>query len=153
MPLHYVDTSALAKRYLLEPGTAWVNALLMSESFAISHLAIVELASVLGRKTQEGAISPDSRDATFRTFLSDKERLVVLELSLEVVQEAATLLRDAPSFIRLRSLDALHVASARLAFASARRQGMVTGAFVTADQRLVTAARWAGLTVLIPETR
>ncbi|MSQ14501.1 MAG: hypothetical protein EXR50_01370 [Dehalococcoidia bacterium] len=140
MPLHYVDTSALAKRYLLEPGTPWVNALLVSEPFAISHLAIVELGSVLARRTQEGAISPDTRDATFRTFLSDKERLVVIELSLEVVLEAATIL-----------LDALHVASARLAFARARRQEMVTGAFVTADQQLVNAARWAGLTALIPE--
>jgi len=62
------------------------------------------------------------------------------------------MLLEAPLHLRLRSLDALHLATARLAFARARRRGVATGAFVTADQELAAAADWAGLTPLIPET-
>jgi hypothetical protein len=50
-------------------------------------------------------------------------------------------------------LDALHVASARLAFARARRRGVATGNLVTADTALLGAAIWAGLPTLNPEDR
>lgn len=45
----------------------------------------------------------------------------------------------------------LHVASARWAFARARRSGVAVGAFVTSDRAVVAAARWAGLGVENPE--
>lgn len=47
--------------------------------------------------------------------------------------------------------DALHIASARAAFASARRERIATGRFVTADTGLAAAATWAGLPVANPE--
>ena len=151
MPLHYLDTSALAKRYLPEAGTDWVNALFSSEPLAISHLAMVELASALARRTREGDLTAETRDAIFRAFAADIDQLVVLELGPEVVQQATTMLLEAPRTVRLLSLDALHVATARVAFARARRRGVAAGAFVTADKDLAAAAEWAGLKLLTPE--
>lgn len=151
MPLHYVDTSALAKRYLPEEGSDWVNALFSTGPLAISNLAVVELASALARRTREGDLTAETRDAIFRTFLADIERLVVLELGAEVMQHATTMILGAPRSIRLLSLDALHLATARVAFAKAQRRGVAVGSFVTADTGLAAAASWAGLTPLTPE--
>ncbi|HEY8694359.1 MAG TPA: hypothetical protein VIR57_16650 [Chloroflexota bacterium] len=61
------------------------------------------------------------------------------------------MLLSTPAPIRLRALDALHLASARSAFARARRRGIATGSFVTADGALLQAAAWAQLPSLNPE--
>lgn len=145
MALTYLDSSALAKRYLPEVGSAWVARLCQQEPVAISLLAIPELASALARRTREGALTTQLRDTLFQAFIRDARSFMV------IAQQAATLLLTAPLPVRLRTLDALHVASARLAFAHARRRGVATGSFVTADRALLDAARWAGLPTLNPE--
>ncbi len=76
---------------------------------------------------------------------------MVVEPNQAIAQQAATLLLTAPLPVRLRTLDALHVASARLAFARARRRGVATGSFIAADRALLDAATWAGVPTLNPE--
>lgn len=76
---------------------------------------------------------------------------MVVEPIQAIVQQAATLLFMTPPSIRLRTLDASDVAWARLAFARARRHGVATGSFITADRALLDAANWAGLPTLNPE--
>jgi hypothetical protein len=149
--LAYLDTSALVKRYLPEVGSAWVSHLCQQEAVAISLVAIPELASALARRAREGTVSAEQSETLFRAFLRDAQVFVLLEPNHAVAHQAATLLLSAPPDIRLRTLDALHVASARLAFARARRRGVVTGSFITADRALLEAASWAGLPTLNPE--
>src|SRR5581483_12201353 len=48
--LAYLDSSALAKRYLPEVGSAWVAHLCQQEPVAISLVAIPELTSALARR-------------------------------------------------------------------------------------------------------
>jgi predicted nucleic acid-binding protein len=151
MALAYLDTSALAKRYLPEVGSAWVARLCRQEPVATSLITIPELASALARRVREGALSAQQRDVLFRAFVRDARSLTVVESSQAVAQQAAALLLTAPPPMRLRTLDALHVASARLAFARARRRGVATGSFITADRALLDAASWAGLPTLNPE--
>lgn len=151
MALVYLDTSALAKRYVPEVGSEWVVRLCQREPAAISLIAIPELASAFARRTREGALSAQQRDTLFQAFLRDLRAFVVVEPIQAIVQQAATLLFMTPPSIRLRTLDALHVASARLAFARARRHGVATGSFITADRALLDAANWAGLPTLNPE--
>lgn len=151
MPLNYVDTSALIKCYLPEPGSAWMSGLVASEPIMISLLAVVEFSSALARRTREGALTLRQRDDVWRTFLRDTAEFAVLGLTGPVAREAAGLLFTGPPAIRLRALDALHLATARWSFARARRRGIATGSFVTADRMLLEAARWAGLAVINPE--
>ncbi len=151
MPLYYVDTSAVIKYYLPEAGSDWINALFSSESVTISHLAVAEFASVLARRTREGNLALQHRDNIFALFLEDTPRYAVLALTRRIVNEAAGLLLTGSSSVRLRALDAIHLATARWSFARARRRGIATGSFVTADRRLIEAAAWAGLPTMNPE--
>ena len=66
--------------------------------------------------------SPDQRDTLFRLFLNDARSFVVVDLNQAIAQEAAVLLLTAPATVRPRPLAALHVASAKWAFARARRR-------------------------------
>ena len=151
MPLTYLDSSALIKRYVVEAGSAWVARLCDAEPTAVSLVTVPEVASALARRTREGDLTPQQRDTLFRLFLSDARSFVVVDVSQAISQRAAALLLTAPATVRLRSLDALHVASALWTFARARRRGVTTGSFVTADRALAAAASWAGLSAINPE--
>lgn len=151
MPLTYVDSSALVKRYVPEPGSAWLTALCETEPVAVSLVAVPEIASALARRAREGDLTPEQRDMLFRLFVNDAQSFVVVDLSQAIAQDAAALLMSAPGPMHLRSLDALHLATARWAFARTRRRGIATGPFVAADRALLDAAAWAGLPVLNPE--
>jgi len=151
MALHYLDTSALVKRYLPEAGSGWVNSLVSSNPVAVSLLAAVELASALARRTREGDLTPEQRDTVFRSFLADARDYVILAVTQGITEDAATMLLTSPPSVALRTLDALHLAAARVAFAQARRRGLEIGAFVTADRALAQAVAWAGLTLVNPE--
>ncbi|MBI2864674.1 MAG: type II toxin-antitoxin system VapC family toxin [Chloroflexi bacterium] len=151
MALAYLDTSALVKRYLPEVGSAWVARLCQQETVVISLVAVPELASALARHAREGVLSAQQGDMLFRAFLRDVGTFTVVEPNQEIAQQAAVLLLTAPPNVRLRALDTLHLASARLALGRARRHGATTGSFVTADRALLVAAKWAGLPTLNPE--
>lgn len=151
MALHYLDTSALVKRYLPEAGSAWVKSLVSSDPVAVSLLAAVELASALARRTREGDLTPEQRDTVFRSFLADAREYVMLAVTQGITEDAAAMLLTSPPSIALRTLDALHLAAARVAFAHARRRGLEIGAFVTSDRALAQAVAWAGLTPVNPE--
>ena len=59
MPLFYVDTSALVKRYHIELGSDQVDRLFAdpAASLVTANLAITELTSALDRKYQDGALT------------------------------------------------------------------------------------------------
>ena len=75
----------------------------------------------------------------------------MLSLTSRIVQEAtAVLLANTPS-LPLRTLHAVHLATATWCFARARRRGLAAGRFVAADHALLQAASWAGLAIVDPE--
>lgn len=151
MALYYFDTSALAKRYIAELGSRWIAALVVSEGVAVSELMIVEMASALARRTREGTITPAGADATFRSFMTEMVHFTVLGVSRELFRQSATLLLTGMPSMRVRTLDAIHLASALAAFERAQRRGEAVGAFVSADRVLIEAARSLGLTAVDPE--
>ena len=151
MPLTYFDSSGITKRYLFERGTPWVRRVCQQESVAISRITVSEVASALARHTREGNLSPAEREQQYRAFLRDVDTYEVVELEATVADEAASLLLSAPAGVRLRTLDMLHVATARLLFTRARRMDIATGSFVSADRGQLEAAAWAGLPVVNPE--
>jgi predicted nucleic acid-binding protein len=59
VPLFYIDTSALVKRYHVELGSDQMDRLFAdpAASLVTANLAITELTSALDRKCQDGALT------------------------------------------------------------------------------------------------
>ena len=145
MPIHLLDTSALAKRYFPEIGSRWVDHILRTETVAISEIVIVEFASVVARQHGEGHISSAQRSGILRLFRQDISDSIVVEIGRDILNDAAALLLALPRATMLRTLDAIHVVSAMRAFSDAATVGVPSGVLVSADNRLVTVAQQAGI--------
>ena len=152
MPLLYFDTSALIKRYVREVGSGRVDALLVREAVAVSSLIRVEVASALARRTREGLLTAERRDDLHTKFLDDLQGFVVVDLDEGVLTRAADLARTSTPNAPLRALDAIHLASALVAFEAQRPEDGSGQVFVTSDRQLRRAAEHAGLTTLDPES-
>ena len=151
MPLHYLDSSALAKQYRAEIGSSWVQHLILTQPVAVSTLVIVEVSSAMARLVREGTLTPGQRNVILQRFTLDIDAMLVVGLERDVVEDAAILVIQAPTTIPLRSLDALHLASARQLARSASitlAEGLI---IVSADTRLLAAAQWAGFATDNPE--
>lgn len=131
MTVLYVDTSALAKTVLAEAESAAVVSLLdglRADQVFSSALTRTELVRSVAR-------SESQRTGFARQRLA---RVSLVALSDSLLDAAAAL---SPAV--LRSLDAVHVASAM-------RLGADLDAVLTYDARMADAARANGLTVLAP---
>ena len=133
----YLDTSALAKWYLHEPGSEAFEAFVVDlPSALISQLTRVEMRCLLARRRCSGTIGPGTERSAARLFENDirSGHLVVLEVGEPCWAEAVALV-DRLSEVGLRTLDALH-----LAIAHDARADM----FATADRALAKAAARLG---------
>jgi predicted nucleic acid-binding protein len=135
----YCDTSALAARYVREPGRQALARLLARRRVVSSVLLPLELHSAFGRRVREGTLATIDQPRLFARIAEDRPHWTLVELTDEVLREAGTLLEHHP----LRSLDAIHVASARI-FAIRAGADMI---FVSADRRQRLAAAAVGLQV------
>ena len=140
MTTFFVDTSAVAKRYLTEVGSAWVQTWIEPNAghvILISDLTSVEMFSLLARKRRENALSETDLAAAQTDFLFhvEAEYLSVL-LDIPVLIQARALVNRHP----LRALDSIQLAAAK--HASTLLNEPMT--FVSADNNLLTAARIEG---------
>jgi uncharacterized protein len=130
----YLDTAALVKLIRVEAETAalvtWLNARL-AEPMVASALVEVEVPRAL-RRSQPGVLG---------SVAAVLARLHRVEINAAVRATAG-----AYADPMLRSLDAIHVATAELLVAS----GKTVTAFVTYDKRLAEAAGRAGLPIAAP---
>lgn len=139
----YFDTSALIKRYVDENGRREVLQLLRSHDCVTSALLSVELRSALRRRVADGSLDQDQVPGILKRFASDCEFWALVEINRDVLKTAEILVARHP----LRTLDAIHVASAQL-FA-ARAALKLT--FVSADASQTAAAASIGLpTRIVP---
>ena len=141
MSAFFLDTSALAKRYMSEVGSTWVRSWIlpkMGNTIIISRLATVEIVSLMIRKQREGGVSPaDFRRNRNNFFLHLRNQYQVIEFQPRVLASARALLVQHP----LRTLDAIHLASAL----QAQKTFDVKLSFICADVRLLVAAAAEGL--------
>jgi predicted nucleic acid-binding protein len=129
----FLDSSGLAKRYIREPGSDAVQAILAeANEAAVSLIAPPEIVSALNRLRRQSALGDEQYVQAKGALFSDLEDMGVLNLTVQVVQSAIGLLERFP----LRSLDALHVACAL---------EWPADLFVTADRRQLAAAAASGL--------
>lgn len=136
----YGDTSALAKLYIEEEGSAYVQDVLLSaERLLTSSLTRLELVSAIeGAKRIRRINSPTYR-VQFSTLESDirKGTLSFVEIGASVLNRAVSLIR----IRRLRPPDAIQLATA---LEVNRRLGRELF-FLCADRALLAAARSEGL--------
>jgi predicted nucleic acid-binding protein len=136
----YFDTSVLVKRYVKEEGSTTARRLLQRYRFLSSAVAPVEILSALSRRRTAGEL-------TQRDFLAIRARLHKDRAYWELVEAGAIVLSQAEDLVQktgLRTLDALHVASA-LTFQAASG---LTIPFITADVRQREAAETLALNLI-----
>jgi len=105
------DTSALVKRYHLEPGSDKVDEIFEDTDnvLIISELALVEVTSALLRKRNQGEITASAMENALAQFARDVlSELIVADLTSDLVHRA----REMVLKHNLRTLDALQLAFA-----------------------------------------
>lgn len=127
--LTYLDSSAIVKLAVREPESAALR------RYLARHQPLV--SSALARTEIARALLPSGPEALARGE-QVLRRIQLLRINDRVLKEAGHL--DPPE---LRSLDAIHLASARQLGASVRQ-------IVTYDDRMADAARTIGWTVAAP---
>ena len=134
----YLDTSALVKLYVSEPGTPEVRTLVAGASLVVtSSVAYAEARAAFARRHREGWMDAGDLRRTVRALDDDWERYVVLEASGRLAHQAG----DLAESHALRGFDAIHLATA-IEF------GRLVGeqpTFSTHDKRLSLAAHAEGL--------
>ena len=136
----YFDTSALVKRYVDEPGRREVLQLLRQNECVTSAVLPVELRSGLRRRVAEGSIDAARLPAILKYVAADRPYWTLVEVGTDVLAGAETLVAAHP----IRTLDAIHVASAQLFAARVSMPGLT---FVSADKRQTETAVAVGLVV------
>ena len=136
----YFDTSALVKRYIDEAGRREVLQLLRRHDCVTSVLMPVELRSALRRRVSEGALDAARVPEILKRVAADRAYWTLVEIASDVLASAETLVATQP----LRTLDAIHVASAQLV---AARLSAPELQFVSADTRQTEAAAALGMTI------
>jgi len=117
MPVFYLDTSAILKRYRSEQGTEVVDRLLLDpppeNSFYSSSLAALEVQPALSRLVRGGHLDRNLADDWMARFGDDTLRVIPLWPLDDSILGAA--LRVAARY-GLRSGDAIHFATAEIIF-------------------------------------
>jgi len=136
----YFDTSALVKRYVEEAGRLNVLQLLRGHRVVVSAILPVELRSAFRRRVTDGTFDGKQLSRIASRVAADRGYWTLVEVGAEVLAAAETLAEAHP----LRTLDAIHVASAQL-FAARTSTPALT--FVSADRRQTEIAAAVGLAV------
>ncbi len=136
----YIDTSALAKRYLAEKGSDAFDAFLIAQpdECVISPLVATELESVVQRLLRQRLIDKAYAEQVRQDFAADLRGALwaMRPFPSAGLARAADLLRTLAA--PLATLDALHLASA---------VELECSAIATGDRQLATAAQERGLEV------
>ncbi|MBW2180308.1 MAG: type II toxin-antitoxin system VapC family toxin [Deltaproteobacteria bacterium] len=127
------DSSAFAKRYVLEDGSETLDHLLQGASqLALCTIVVPEIISGLNRRRREQILSSDDYRTIKRNLMEDVHDAIVLQITPAVISHSVNLLEKNT----LRAMDALHIACA---------MEWQAELFVTADRRQLNATQNAGL--------
>ena len=139
MTAYFVDSSALVKRYRVEPGSPWLSTVLKSaDQIIISRLTLIEVSAALVRRSRQSkAPAEDLKIALDLLDFETRNSFDVLELDEPVPTHALAATRQ----YGLRGADAIQFAAAMIA----QRQVSEKLMFMSCDDELnaaVAAERW-----------
>ncbi len=153
MTTYYLDTSALSKRYVTEPGSHWIRDLVnpvAGHTLLTARITMVEVYSALARRRREKSVPVAECEIAERAFAAHSAtEYEFVELDLAVVNIARDLLKQHP----LRAYDTIQLASALIANRALLSAGLSPLIFLSADTRLNAAAAVENLAVDNPDLR
>ncbi len=147
MALYYLETSALVKLYVQEPGTDRLLQLAANSAgnqFAVLAITGVEARSAIRRREREGDIDPKVALQILKQVQQHFEARFLLQAVTDTVLDNANEMIDRYA---LRAYDAVQLAGCLTLKSTA---GIDPPTFVCADQKLLEAARSELLVVLDP---
>ncbi len=137
----YLDTSALVKLYVDEPGRGAVTAALSAQSVvATQELAYIEAHAAFSRAERDGRLTHADLERLRADFNRDWGSYLVVKVS-QPLQEQAVKLVDS---FALRAYDAIHLSAAQTLV----RQSGESVVFACFDRRLTRAAEVLGMAVV-----
>lgn len=145
MPTLYFDTCALVKRYYREQGHENVKQLIgvQTNQIVLSNLGAVEISSVLRKKYRTGGLTEENTKKRLSRFIYDgQQRYTLFPVTTSILGEAMGLIAKHD----LRSLDAIHLATARKIRSEVQRFQ-----FITSDEDLFEAADAENMQPIDPE--
>jgi uncharacterized protein len=145
--LYYLETSALVKLYVREPGSERLLRLaarVNNHRFAVLALSRVEMHSAIRRRQREGDIDAAIADRLLSQFEQHLESRFIKQLLNDQVIDLATSLVQRNA---LRAYDAVQLAGCLVLKENSASD---EPSFVCSDQRLLQAAEMEGLGCLDP---
>ena len=134
----YLDTSALVKLYLDEPGRkAVVTAVAKEAIVATQELAYIEAHAAFSRAEREGRLSHVELARLRSDFDRDWPNYLVIRVSQPLLEQAVTLVDS----FALRAYDAMHLSAAQML----AKESAEPPLFACFDRRLSRAAAVLGM--------
>jgi predicted nucleic acid-binding protein len=150
LALYYLDTSALVKLYIREPGTERMLRLARSglnHRFAVLAVCQMEFRSALRRRQRAGDIEQEIASALIERFTQHLEAMFLRQSLGEAIIEITCGLIDRHP---LRAYDAVQLAGCLFLKGNSPAEQPI---FVCADIQLLEAAGAEGLATLNPEAQ
>ena len=154
MKSFFLDGSALAKRYVAEPGTLLIDFLfdhVSPDRLLVLNIGFAEVVSVLVRRKNAGVLSA----ATFSQALIQLGQEIIHSTTLRKLEATNRLVIAALTHIQDHSVNATDaiVLHGALGLAGHFRNRADDLVLVASDQRLLRAAQAEGLVTFNPETQ
>lgn len=152
MAYYFLDSSALVKRHVKEPGHAWIESLCdpaAVNTIVIAEVTLTEVVASFCRMARESPprLSLAERDQLITYFEAlTSSDYVIAQINHAIFIRAAALCRAHP----LRAYDAVQLATALAVRDDHLAAGLPTTVFVCADSHLLAAATGEGLAVENP---
>jgi predicted nucleic acid-binding protein len=150
MAVYYLDTSALAKRYVQESGTVWVldlTDLAAGHDLYTVRVTGPEMIAALFRKARTGEISADDAIRSAENFRTDwQQQYQIVEVTAHIADKAMELAEKHG----LRGYDAVHLASVLAVQQMREAMQLPPLTFVSADVRQCETAIAEGVAVEDP---
>ncbi len=142
--IHFLDSSAVVKYYVTEPGSTWIRRLVDSDELLfLAQITIPEVAAALGILERRKHISRRHRKSLWERFVRDStKRYRFTPVVYNVLYSAALLCISHP----LKAYDAVQLAVG-LAIQRTLTPQNVSCCLISGDDVLITAAWAEGLTV------
>lgn len=147
MAAFFFDSSALAKFYISETGTAWVKSLgdpHADNRLYIARIAGVEVVSAITRRQRDGVIAEDEAAGALADFRADfAGEYLIAEVDAELISNAM----DLAERHALRGYDAVQLAAVLKVHEQRVSAGLPAPTLVSADLTLNSAAIGEGIVV------
>lgn len=151
MPLYFLDSSALVKRYVQEAGTPRIQRICADAGsrVCIATITAAEVAAAITRRVRGGSL-----DGGRAASLLDALRLHLASeyITIQVTDQVVMRAMDVAWTHGLRGYDAVQLACAATLRANGRTPDQMAVTLVSADAELNAAATLEGFSVVDPNT-